>query len=377
MNPLVTRLCALALVACAGRSQADANTIGFEDLILEPESAWRGPDPDGSTIDGFYGRERIGEFRSGEVAFQNIYDLTNLSWRSFAYSNVSEAIPGVAGQFSSAAGGGRGGGNDNFAVAYGYHDPIETNLPFPPFDPNNTDHLNDLPTLELPAGRNATSLWVTNSGYAADTMIRGNTFAKRFGGESGTDPDWFKVTAYGSDESGAAMGIAVEFYLADYRAIDSAEDYVLTDWAEWDLSSLAGARRVHFNLTSSDTGISGMNTPAYFVIDDLTLEPTVVSGDYNRDGRVDAADYTVWRDTLGESVDWRGSGADGDLSGTIDAGDLAVWQANYGSVLAPPLSVPEPSGSVLFFLTCILGVASKARSRVLGSRDALTWISDS
>lgn len=52
-------------------------------------------------------------------------------------------------------------------------------------------------------------------------------------------------------------------------------------------------------------------------------------GDYNRNGVVDAADFTVWRDTNGQTVT-PGSGADGNGDGTIDASDYLVWINNFG-----------------------------------------------
>jgi hypothetical protein len=52
-------------------------------------------------------------------------------------------------------------------------------------------------------------------------------------------------------------------------------------------------------------------------------------GDYNRDGRVDAADYTIWRDTKGASVP-KFSGADGSGNGIIDVADYALWKSNFG-----------------------------------------------
>jgi hypothetical protein len=53
-------------------------------------------------------------------------------------------------------------------------------------------------------------------------------------------------------------------------------------------------------------------------------------GDYNDDGLIDAADYTVWRNTLGNAVP-NGTGADGNANGTIDEGDYGNWKANYGN----------------------------------------------
>ena len=64
-----------------------------------------------------------------------------------------------------------------------------------------------------------------------------------------------------------------------------------------------------------------------------------VVGDYNGNGIVDAADYTVWRDSLGST----GSlAADGDASGVIDVGDYGVWKANFGSHAGIGAGAPMP-----------------------------------
>jgi hypothetical protein len=52
------------------------------------------------------------------------------------------------------------------------------------------------------------------------------------------------------------------------------------------------------------------------------------AGDYNHNGAVDAADYVLWRDTLGQMG--AGLAADGNNNGQIDAGDFDVWRANFG-----------------------------------------------
>ena len=48
---------------------------------------------------------------------------------------------------------------------------------------------------------------------------------------------------------------------------------------------------------------------------------------------VNAADYTIWRDTLGQSVANPGDGADGDLSSTIDSPDYDHWKARFGNLV--------------------------------------------
>src|SRR5262249_8437757 len=51
-------------------------------------------------------------------------------------------------------------------------------------------------------------------------------------------------------------------------------------------------------------------------------------GDYNKNGVVDSADYTVWRDSQGATVT-KGTGADGDASGVINDTDQGIYNANF------------------------------------------------
>jgi hypothetical protein len=88
----------------------------------------------------------------------------------------------------------------------------------------------------------------------------------------------------------------------------------------------------------------------------------ILAGDYNHDGTVDAADYVVWRSTLGQLG--AGLTADGNANGEIDAGDYDVWRASFGNTtaastahLAPSESlgdndaaVPEPASIALWLL---------------------------
>ena len=56
-------------------------------------------------------------------------------------------------------------------------------------------------------------------------------------------------------------------------------------------------------------------------------------GDYNQDNVVDAADYTVWRNALGQTGVLLYSGADGNGDGMIGPEDYAVWKAHFGESL--------------------------------------------
>jgi hypothetical protein len=72
----------------------------------------------------------------------------------------------------------------------------------------------------------------------------------------------------------------------------------------------------------------------------------VESGDFNRDGHVDAADYVLWRKTAGTASPV-GAGADANGDGAIDDSDLNVFKNNFGNPATPGLgqasSAPEPS----------------------------------
>ncbi len=75
-----------------------------------------------------------------------------------------------------------------------------------------------------------------------------------------------------------------------------------------------------------------------------------VPGDFNHDGVVNAADYTVWRNGLGT---------------TYSAEDYNLWKANFGasgSVVAATSqsAVPEPASCLVVFATTV-GVAAFAR----------------
>ncbi|MGL4512816.1 MAG: beta strand repeat-containing protein [Lacipirellulaceae bacterium] len=82
-----------------------------------------------------------------------------------------------------------------------------------------------------------------------------------------------------------------------------------------------------------------------------------LAGDYNEDGYVDAADYTVWRDNEGAPAGALPNDVDG---GTIGAAQYATWRANYGIGAGNgSVSIPEPS-SILLTLT-LLGACRRSR----------------
>jgi cyclophilin family peptidyl-prolyl cis-trans isomerase len=102
-----------------------------------------------------------------------------------------------------------------------------------------------------------------------------------------------------------------------------------------------------------------------------TLTLTVVAADYNHDGIVNAADYTVWRDTMGAHVT-AFTGADGSGNGIIDQADYTVWKNNFGETsggssgsgsgaLGNGTAVPEPASVILAAAALVFSRIQRAR----------------
>jgi hypothetical protein len=76
---------------------------------------------------------------------------------------------------------------------------------------------------------------------------------------------------------------------------------------------------------------------AHIDIGAFEWQPNPLTGDFNYDGAVDAADYVVWRKTLSSIDDLR---ADGDGDADVDQDDYSVWRANVGAVAPGPPEAP-------------------------------------
>lgn len=95
--------------------------------------------------------------------------------------------------------------------------------------------------------------------------------------------------------------------------------------------------------------------------------PMGVPGDYNENEIVDAADYTVWRNDLGQSVTLANSNPSAATPNVVDQEDYDFWKLNFGnsgSAAAPGASVPEPAT----LLSLLLGMAGCAAPQFLPRR---------
>jgi hypothetical protein len=133
-------------------------------------------------------------------------------------------------------------------------------------------------------------MYVNNSTYAYLSMRDGDAIAKKFGGITGNDPDFFLLTIE-KYNNGVLGTQKVEFYLADFRSANNADDYLISEWTYLDLSSLGNADSLAFSLSSSDVGQFGMNTPSYFCLDDLTTKDSPVTGIRTNEELIDVQIY--------------------------------------------------------------------------------------
>ncbi len=228
----------LSAVACLASATYAQRVSTFDDLVLPADSFYNGQDQKGA-------------FKSGDAHFECKYDTAfGGYWAAgFALSNKKDSTSaGFLNQYSAITA--TGLNSANYVIGQ-----------------QNAVIKIDSAVRSLPLK----GVFITNSTYAALSMKNGDSFAKKFGGSTGNDPDFFLLTIR---KLGTLASPVVTFYLADYRSIDNNQDYIVKDWTFVDLSSLGAADSLQFTLTSSDIGAFGMNTPAYFALDNFNSAAT-------------------------------------------------------------------------------------------------------
>ena len=172
----------------------------------------------------------------------------------------------------------------------------------------------------------------------------------------------------GLDQSATSDGFSTPLQVAGLASLDAditvslAEGFVPSEGDSFELISAAGGITggaintnnfdplpdgLLWNVLLTESGVTAL------VTDDGGINPGggILDGDYNGDDIVDARDYAVWRESLGQTG--QDLDADGDGSGTVDSGDYDVWHANFGQVRTAGslnTSVPEPATIALLAL---------------------------
>jgi len=249
MKKLLMLFISIFFVTAAWAS--DAAISDLEDLNLAPDSYWNGPDLQGEP-------EKESTFTSGIAAYNNLFghdDILDYDyWAGFAYSSIKDTTTsGLDGQYIAIPGSGAKS-SDTYAV--GYYNTFKSFQPI----------------ITLAEPQTLSGAYFTNNNYAYYSMTNGDVFAKKF-----TDDDWFKLTITGIDAEGAETG-TVEFKLADGTNI-------VNTWTWVDLSGLGVVKKLTFDLSSRDNDVAvGMNTPAYFCMDNFNEDDSDENDIHHSDG---------------------------------------------------------------------------------------------
>ncbi len=252
--------------------------LDFEDFNLPPDSFWNGSDMSG----GF----------SNEHAFfhNNFVDWGGgiTSWDGFAYANkFNDTTQAFGNMYSTYAG---NDSNGIHALSYMNSDWVNYEI---------------IPTfISFTCPARPISIQISNSTFTALTILNGDFVSKKFGGTTGDDPDWFKLSIFGFHSGNGVPTDTIEFYLADYRFTNNNEDYIIKNWTSLDLPYIGIIDSLGFFLSSSDTGAYGMNTPAVFCFDNLYFQTySGIQSEYINKIRVypnPATDFVIIPDYSGE-----------------------------------------------------------------------------
>ncbi|MFK7906494.1 MAG: DUF4465 domain-containing protein, partial [Chitinophagales bacterium] len=179
----------------------------------------------------------------------NSYNQEWMSWSGWAISSMTDTTtPGFMNDLSSITGGGYEG-STTYATTFVVGESI-------------------LKLEGAAAGGMVNGFYITNNTYTYLSMLNGDGFAKKFGGLLGDDPDYLLLTIKKYKDGELGMD-SVNFYLADYRFEDNSQDYIVSDWQYLDLTSLGDVDSLSFGMTSTDNSTFGINTPAYFSMDNF------------------------------------------------------------------------------------------------------------
>jgi T5SS/PEP-CTERM-associated repeat protein len=182
------------------------------------------------------------------------------------------------------------------------------------------------------------------------------------------DGDYTQTTVGALDMQLASATSSDQLAISGHATLDGALDVSLSNsftpsvGQSFDLLTAAGGISGRFASVAVPSLLSGGHGPFWSIVytntDVLLKLVNTTTGDYNHDGVVDAADYAIWRATLGQTG--IGLAADGDGDHTITQADYNVWKSNFGNVAsgssageAASTAVPEPPSLALLVFGAI------------------------
>lgn len=198
-------------------------------------------------------------FQSGSVLFYG--ELT--SWGGYSGFNYSNMRDDTTQDFS----------NDKSAITgMGFDSSANYGVCFVPLDFQGAD-----PTATIPVAAKIVDDSTGNGRIVEGAYFTNITYAYWYMKNYFQPGNWFKMTVRGY-LNGQKVNDSVDFMLGEV-ANDSSQNIVNT-WTWVDLSALGHVDSLTYDLSSNDTaGGFGMNNPAYFAMDNLSLQvPEDTSG---------------------------------------------------------------------------------------------------
>jgi len=239
---LLGLLCSFGFTSCESEGNTD-QVITFEDVDLGETGHWNGSDLSGTSSSyESYGQtitEYTGNFVSGDLTCDNIYNASWYSWSGMACSSHHDMDSiGYGNQYSVYATSGAGG-SKNFAIIYNWG--------------SSTCRFNQEVEIK--------SLMINNSTYTYKAIAEGKDGTGM--SEKFTTGDYYYMTIIGYDANGLKTD-SVDYYLADFRG---DRTYICKNWTKVPLSALGKIKSLSFKLTSSD-----IYTPTYVCIDNIVYK---------------------------------------------------------------------------------------------------------
>ena len=226
----IALMCVGIFASCEKKDEEKVNVATFENISLGVDSI------------NSYSTDGVQNWSSGDFGFSTGVAYSGTYYFNYVVSGQkSNAYKDYTDQYHSAPGGAAQG--NNFAVAFldTYSEGASLNIKYTGF------------ATYLPG------TYVTNNAYAASVIKTGNEFSRAF-----KDGDYYKLTFTGY-LAGVKIG-TVDFYLADYR---NGKNLIVREWTYVELKDLGIVDEIRCTLESTDNGDYGMNTPAYFCLDNF------------------------------------------------------------------------------------------------------------
>ncbi|WP_232220142.1 DUF4465 domain-containing protein [Prevotella falsenii] len=221
-----------AKAVCDVIVKGEAVTATLENLYLDKESHWNGSEGGGYFLSGSY------KFHNGANAQYNFYyDCMYSNETATTYKDLSDQWRNIVGK-----------GYDNSEI-YGVAYPQKGTI-----DVMNKEN-----------GDSIRGFYITNTPWTYYAIKDGDGMSDVEGGFQ--KDDYFKLTVTGKKADGTES--KVEYYLADYRAENEADRYIIDTWQWVDLSSLGEVKTVSFKMEGTKKNKWGLTTPTYFAFDNF------------------------------------------------------------------------------------------------------------